>query len=110
MSVKITDNSSKLKSEASQNYNIALRLMASAIVVESTPKTPKKFGLLRQNVLKEVVGLNAKVSWNQDYAEIQEVKQFTNYTTPGTGPHFAENAVKTIVDKADQFFREAGAI
>lgn len=108
MSVKVVSYTPLIKSATLQNCNIALRLMASAIVQEATPKTPKQFGDLRNNVLRQVLGLNAKVSWNQRYASIQESKQFRNYTTPGTGPHFAENAVKKVTDNAAKYFADAG--
>lgn len=106
--VRITDNMAKIGREAVTKANIALRLMASAVVVESTPKTPKREGDLRLNVLKQVIGLNASVTWDMPYAEIQENTQFKNYTTPGTGPHFAENAVKQVVGESTKYFRQAG--
>ncbi len=108
MSVRIIDKTPQVNQDIKTKASIALRLIASAIIVESTPKTPKRRGDLRQNVLKQVLGLTGKVAWNQDYAIFQESKQFKRYTTAGTGPHFAENAVAKVVEEAAKYFRQAG--
>lgn len=105
MSVRIQDNTPRLINAQSRSINTALRRIADAIVEESTRKTPKEFGFLRRNVLKQVLGHRGKVVWQQRYAAIQEVKQFRNYTTAGTGPHFAENAVKAVARRGSQFFK-----
>lgn len=110
MSVKITDNTAHLESDLTVKASIFLRLAAEAITVASYPKTPKKTGRMRNDVLKQVLGLNAKVVWTKNYAIYQEEKQFKNYTTPGTGPHYARNAVHQIVSNATQVARQAGLI
>lgn len=108
MSVKVTDNTPQLKFDVQRKGNLALRFMLDAIDQESTARTPKDKGDLRMNKLKHVLGLSAVIQWSQEYAAIQESKQFQNYTTPGTGPHFAENAVRKVVNDSAKYFVRAG--
>lgn len=110
MSYKLTDNTSTFKNSVTQKASIFLRLAAEAIVNTSTKKTPMKTGRLRADVLKQVLGLNGKVIWGKNYAVYQETKQFKNYTTPGTGPHFAEDAVNEIVKNSGAIARQAGLV
>lgn len=105
MSVRYRSNVIPLKSAQARHASTALRRIADAIVEQSTPKTPKDTGFLRQKVLKQVLGPRGRLIWLQHYAAIQESKQFANYTTAGTGPHFAENAVKRVARNASQYFR-----
>lgn len=108
MSVRITDNTPRVKSDAERRYNIAIRLMIDAIDQESIPNTPKDKGDLRNNKLKQVLGSHGKIAWLQHYSVFQESKQFVHYTTSGTGPHFAEKAVKKVTSDAAKYFRQAG--
>ncbi len=110
MRVKVEDYTPKVFADKQQKANLALRLITSAIVNEATPKTPKDEGDLRLNVLKQVLGSKARITWRQPYAQIQEEKQFKNYTTPGTGPHYAENAVVKIFNEAVTYFRQVGLV
>lgn len=108
--MEIRDNTDQITNNITQKSNIFLRLMADKIVNISTPKTPKKTGRLRMDINKQVLGLNGKIKWGKGYAKIQEVKQFKNYTTPGTGPHFAENAVNEGVKETSKIAKQAGLI
>lgn len=108
MSVRVTDHTVSIEQSITQKANVFLRLVADEIVSISEPNTPKKQGNLRRDVLREVLGLRGKVKWMKNYASIQEKKQFRNYTTPGTGPHFAENAVNEVVKRVDTIARRAG--
>jgi len=110
MAFKITDNTKNIKSVFSQRASIFLRLTAESIVATSEKKTPKKEGNLRRDVLKQVLGLKGRVIWAKNYAEKMEINKFRKYTTPGTGPHFAENAVKEIVEKTGSIARSSGLI
>lgn len=115
MSVKVQDNTSQILTDARRNSNLALRLMTEAIHQEAQPHTPKKEGFLSRDVLKQVLGLKAKIVWNKTYAVPQEAgvvrgRKIRNYSTPGTGPHFAENAIVKINDRASQFFKKARLI
>ncbi len=106
--VKITDNTSKVMADITVKANIFLRLMADEVVKISTPRTPKDTNRLRSDILKQVLGLKGKVKWQKNYAAFQETKQFKNYTTPGTGPHYAEDAVHKAVKSTSTIARKAG--
>lgn len=108
MAYKIIDNTSQIQSNTKQKASIFLRSMAEEIVSISTPKTPKRSGRLRGNVLKQVLGLNGKIVWKQDYAVYQEEKQHRNYTTAGTGPHFAKDAVHKAASNTPAIARRVG--
>lgn len=108
MSAKVKDNTTQLLREIEINASVALRLMCDAVVVDSTPNTPQDKGNLRRDILKQVLGLSGKITWAKNYAVFQESKQYRSYTTSGTGPHFAENAVKKVVKDQDVYFRKAG--
>ncbi len=110
MSYNITDNTSIVEKDITQRASIFLRTAAEDIIRISTPKTPRKSGDLRNRVVKSVLGLSGKVAWGVNYAKFQEKKQFRNYTTPGTGPHFAENAVKDVVRNTVAIARKAGLV
>src|SRR3954467_14972452 len=108
MSVKTTSHIPTVITSQKQKVGLALRLMIEAIDAASTPSTPRDKGDLRNNKRKQVLGLTATIAWVVNYASVQEQKQFGNYTTAGTGPHFAQNAVKRIVSNANTFFKQAG--
>ena len=107
MAYKIIDNTSSIKATNNANIPLALRFMLENTHSLARPNTPKDTGDLRENVMKTVVGRRGIISWRMEYAIYQENNQYTNYTTTGTGPHFAENAVVETVDNADEFFKKA---
>lgn len=78
--------------------------MLEEIDKESKPRTPRKIGDLRNRTIKVVQGMKGSIHWKVPYAARQENTQFRNYTTPGTGPHFAENAVRSVVARAASIF------
>lgn len=104
MGFKISDNISMLKSQTAQRASIFLRLACDQVVTEAKPNTPKDKGNLRMDILKTVLGLHGTLEWRKGYASYQErgmradgSRKVKHYTTPGTGPHFAVNAIdKTI--------------
>lgn len=103
MSVRITNNHPKIKASSSSALNLALRMTLDDIDRLAFPKTPKDQGELRKNLKKSVVGHTGTIQWQSRYAVYQErgygSGPIRNYTTPGTGPHFAENAVMNGVNK-----------
>lgn len=101
MSVDINDKTGKVISDTTFKSGSFMREIVEKIVNESQGRTPKKTGALRRNVLKQVLGKNGKIIWKQPYASIQEDVQFKNYTTAGTGPHYAERAVKKVIADTD---------
>lgn len=110
MSVVYKDNTGNIKNDTAQKASLFLRFMEDAVVLASTPNTPKKMGNLRQDILKQVLGLSGKIMWQKNYAGYQEVKQYKNYTTAGTGPHYAENAIRDGIGKTSEVARKAGLI
>lgn len=109
-SVNITDNTPQIKSDIAQKASIFLRLAADAVMDIAEPNTPKKRGNLRRDVVRQVLGLNGKIVWGKNYAKFQETKQFKNYSTPGTGPHFARNAIYEMIKKTGNLGKKAGLI
>lgn len=111
MSVRVTDNTDRIKSDHRTKANLFLRELLDAIMQTAEPKTPKREGHLRRDVLRQVLGLHGTLEWRKKYAAIQETKQFANYTTPGTGPQFAENAVRSTVNtKAPGIMKKVGLL
>lgn len=119
-----TDNTRELSSKAKINSFKAVASMARDIHRKSTPKTPKKNGDLRKLVKVQSLGKRASIKWLAKYAAAQEkgvitIKKpggavppgtyvFRKYTTPGTGKHFAQNAVKSVAKNYRGYFRRAG--
>lgn len=110
MSVKFSDNTAKIIFEHDNSTSLAIRYMLDAIETTAFPKTPKRDGNLRKDILKQVLGKKGIITWKKNYAVYQEKKQFVNYSTPGTGPHFAEGAVRKVTDNSAQYFRKARLI
>lgn len=110
MGVKITDNTVAIENDISVRGSIFLRHFADEVVNISTPNTPKKTGRLRMDVIKQVLGLKGKIKWGKGYAAYQEEKQFKNYTTAGTGPNFAKNAIKQAVGNVAKIASRSGLI
>lgn len=108
MSYRKTTNTALILSETNSNTSLALRFMIEDIHRIANPKTPKDKGNLRADVIKSVNGLRGRIEWSKEYAVYQEYKQFTNYTTSGTGPHYAENSVVDVVQRSRSYFRKAG--
>lgn len=108
--IKVTDNTKRIQRDVEIKSSIFLRLMADAIIKIANPRTPKDTGRLRADIIRQVLGLKGKIVWGKDYAVYQETKQFKNYTTPGTGPHFAENSVNDGVKKTSEIARKAGLV
>ncbi len=101
MGVIVTDNTRQVIDELNQKTSIFLRVMTDKIVDYARPNTPKKEGRLREGTIKTVQGPHARIEWRKAYATVQErgsrkdgTYKIKNYSTPGTGPHYAEDAVK----------------
>lgn len=110
MSAKIKDNTNMIILDTQRKGALALRYMLEDIHSIANPKTPKDKGLLRANVIKQVLGLKGSIKWGQKYANRLETKKFINYTTSGTGPHYAETSVKTVAGSPEAAFRKARLI
>lgn len=110
MAFKIFDNTKNVGNTVTQRASIFLRNVADDVIRNAEPKTPKREGYLRRSVVKQVLGLNGAVKWNKEYAAKMETKQFRNYTTPGTGPHYAEDAVKKSVGNTRVIAKQSGLL
>lgn len=108
MSVKITDNTSKINSDKKHASAVALRLMLEDIDREAFARTPKRLGELRKDILKVVNGTTGSITWAVNYAVYQENKSYSHYSTAGTGAHFARNAVNAVVKRSDRYFKNGG--
>lgn len=109
MSVKVTSNRRQIISETDNMTALALRFMLDAIDREAELNTPKKHGNLRNDKLKRVQGKRGYIAWTKKYASAQENAPLGwDYTTPGTGPNFAKNAVNKVVKNSDEYFKKAG--
>jgi len=105
---KVTDNTNTVYNEISQKASIFLRNMTDEFIKISNPLTPKDTGRLRMDVTKQVLGLKGKIIWGKDYGVYQESKQFKNYTTPGTGPHFAQSGAEGCIEKTSDVAKRSG--
>ena len=110
MSVKIVDLTPTLINQSKSQTSLGIRLMLEDIARLSYPVTPKREGNLRSNVLKQVLGQTGKIVWLKEYAAYQEYKRYRNYTTPGTGPHFAEKSVMQVVGNARRYWEKSRLI
>lgn len=96
--------------------------------------TPRKTGALRRSIITQALGNRASISWRSAYAKAQDdgghtqshtVKginqrdgkggtimpgsyRYRNYTTPGTGPHFATIAFKATAAMMPAVYRQLG--
>lgn len=107
MSVKVINNMPKIVADFNNNGSLAFRFMVEDVHRISNAGTPKRTGQLRDTIEKQVQGMSAKIAWTRKYAALQETTQFRNYTTPGTGPHFAENAAKSVAKNGATYFKKA---
>ena len=110
MAYKIKDNTSMVLNDFRVKSSIFLRTFAEQVVNDSEKKTPKREGNLRRDVLKQVLGLSGKIIWNKNYAAKMEEIQFRNYTTPGTGPNFAKNAIHNMLKNTLTIAKSSGLI
>jgi hypothetical protein len=110
MSVNVKDNTAMIILQTQRNSSLALRFMLDDMHSIAEPKTPKDKGILRGNVLKTVSGLRGTIKWLAKYAIYQELKKFENYTTGGTGPHFAKNSAEAISKSPQGAMRRARLI
>lgn len=96
--------------------------------------TPRKSGALRRSIITQQLGGTAEISWRSAYAIPQNqgfhtvatkrvvnidghfvtlqpgVYRYRKYTTPGTGPHFANIAYQKTVSEMPAVIRELGLV
>lgn len=122
MAVKVEDNTQVVKDDINVAAALTIRLMLNDIHSLSTPVTPLRENALRTSVI-EYMPSSTKgiITWEVPYAGVQEKGYrtnpstgeriyFRNYTTPGTGPHYAEDSVKKVMANADKYMQQGGLI
>lgn len=108
MSVKYKSNTAMVKFSVERGAALAIRNMLNDTHKVAKPNTPKDTRDLSINVVIQILGTAGTIVWLEKYAVYQEnPKKKFNYTTPGTGPHFARNAVKEVVGKSGEYFDKA---
>lgn len=113
MAVRVRNNTARLKAKIENNTAVMIRLMLRDIHSKAEPNTPMKTGNLRAQVSEQALGKTGYIEWHAEYATYQEdgsQGKPWHYTTPGTGPHFAENAVNEVVANLDEYARKSNLI
>lgn len=112
MKVRITNNLDRFTYEMEERLAGAFEQMAEDTKRYSQMKVPKDTGALRETAEVEKLSRFRFRVWydrynDLGYAEVQETNQFVNYTKPGTGPHYLENAAKRIEGVATKYIKVA---
>lgn len=112
MAYRRTDNTEQIIHERGEKVSLAIRFAIEDIHRGSTQKTPKLTGQLRSDIRKSVVGKTGKIVWGKNYARYQE-RGYTSgpvrrYTTPGTGPHFAEESARRVGSDPHKYLNKVG--
>lgn len=96
-------NSRVIGASIDNNFDLALQQIGEEVIREAEPNTPKKTGELRASAHLTNAGTRQiSVAWAADHAKKQEAgvssqgTPIQNYTTPGTGAHFAQNAINKV--------------
>lgn len=97
-SVRIIDKLPQFKNVSSQVLSDALDEAGKDILIDARNRAPfRKGALRRESVLSVVSTHKRRISFWVEYARFQEFggsggKRVRNYSTPGTGAHFLQNA------------------
>lgn len=121
MPVKMNDNSLRALSDVENGVGLAIRMLLDDIYVEATPVTPRKTGDLRHRVLRQMEGnFKGSITWATPYAAVQEQGYrttkdghriyFRHYTTPGTGPKYAQNSVESRMANLPDYLDKVGLL
>lgn len=110
MRARFVDRLDAASLTVASNASLAIRLMLEDTHREANPKTPLRDNNLRTAVQKRVDGLKGTITWMMPYASYQERGMradgshvVQNYTTPGTGAHFAEDAARKVAGKTAEY-------
>lgn len=102
------DKTGEFVTKADQAVDLALGHMSADVERLAKMKVPVRQGKLRASGRHFRYGVKAfRVEFNTAYARKMEFVKFQNYTTPGTGAHYLENAGKTVKGKAKNYLKEA---
>lgn len=113
-------NWAKPYDEIENGVAIMLRMMMEDTHRIANPITPLKDYGLRPSVTKQMVSKNKGVMrWAVNYAAVQEQGgrtdprtgkyiEFKHYTTPGTGPHFIQKSLESVMKKLPYYLEIGG--
>lgn len=110
---KISNNLPSFGRNAKEAIRSTLLEAGREILIKSKTKAPfKDGGLRRDSDVTIVAPLGVWVRYWVEYASVQErgrrngSREFTNYTTAGTGAHFLENAGKEVDSKMGYLYQK----
>jgi hypothetical protein len=106
-------NSRRPAAEAALNAKLHKGVinLAGDVVRLSTPVTPYKHGDLRKRTAVTPTSSGARIDWQSGHSAVQNrgfrsgARPFSNYTTPGTGPHFVEAGLKAVRSHLQEYFK-----
>lgn len=109
MSIYIDSKSERVIVDVQNMSQLATRFLLEQIHSNANSITPMKTGNLRARVKKSVKGTTGTIEWDSPYAVYQEKpnKRF-RYTTPGTGPYYAEIAVTQGLEVLPEIVAKVG--
>lgn len=115
---KFEDNSKYIMALMQNRKFLFGQYMASDIKRRAISITPNKYGNLHTQIYVKGYGETTSITWRMPYAAYQErgmradgTHVVRNYTTPGTGPHFAQQSVhETLTEFGDLWKRTQIAI
>lgn len=115
MSVVYQSNSARTENNISNKLGLMCRLLVEDVYRNSLKTTPMKYGDLRKTVNRRIENNRGIIEWTAPYAAYQERGMradgshvVRNYTTPGTGKHYAKDAVIETLEKIGDYARKAG--
>lgn len=102
---KFVDNTDYLKGLMNNRIHLMNNSLTSEIRKEAYFITPQKNGDLHTQIVTRSSGNEATITWEMPYAAYQErgmradgTHVIKNYTTAGTGPHFAQQSAHTALN------------
>lgn len=118
MAVEVEDHTLEVEASVENAVALTLRLAVEDIHRRANDITPLRDNGLRTSVLKTMPNkTTAVIEWKVPYAAYQErgmradgTHVVQHYTTPGTGPHFAENSVKATMNNFYEIAKQGGLI
>lgn len=115
MSVKVIDNTAKMKGRIARTVSYALGDMATDIEAKAKRTVPVKNGDLQDEIRPKVITKNHhRVVVDKEYASYQErgrrrdgTHTVRRYSTPGTGKNFLKNAGDSVSMKVPTYIAKA---
>jgi len=121
MGIRVENRTPQVISTIKNRAVYTLFSFGNDVKKESLPKTPLKYNNLRKSVNvksnQTSTGAKCEITWEQPYAAYQErgmrydgTHVVRHYTTPGTGPWFAKNAVNSQMRKMQSHLDRAALL